>query len=133
MGQDLIDRARPPSDLHPAIYAIIAGLVLLFVIAAFSTFGDSGDADYLVAVVALFFIVAMGLPYLLWRTWRSHTGTRKAADESLREWSAAECDTWQCRLKGRDAAIQALLPIAAVAFGLTAIGIVLLLVSHGVV
>lgn len=124
---------RVSDQLHPAIYVIIAGLMLLFVVSAFAAFADTGYADYLVAVVAVSFVIAMGLPYLLWRAWRSRIGGRQIVAETLRDWSAGECDMWQCRIRGRDAAIQALPPIAVVAVGLSAIGIVLLLVAHQMV
>lgn len=134
MANDLIVRAPPPSDhLHPLVYVAIVGLVLLFTGSAFVAFSDNGDAGYLLAVVTGFFTVAVAIPYLLWRIWLKHTGAKPGAEESLHDWAVAECDTWQSRLKGRDAAIQTLLPIAAVAFGMTAIGAVLLLVAHHVV
>ena len=132
MGRELVSVQPPASDqLHPSIYAIIVGLVLLFVVSALA-FADSGYVDYLIAVVAGFFIIAMSIPYFIWLSWRRHSGVRRG-QETLRDWSAGECDTWQCRLSGREAAIQTLLPIAAVAFGMAAIGIVLLLVSHNAV
>jgi hypothetical protein len=133
MAQDLIPMEKPPSDeLHPGLYAAIAGLVVLFVVSAFA-FGGSGYADYLLVVVAGFFVIAMGIPFVIWLTWRNQTHARHGKTGSLRDWFAGECQTWQCRLTGREAATQVLLPIAAVAFGMLAIGIVLLLVEHGVV
>ena len=71
--------------------------------------------------------------FVIWLTWRNQTHARHGKTGSLRDWFAGECQTWQCRLTGREAATQVLLPIAAVAFGMLAIGIVLLLVEHGVV
>lgn len=134
MARDLVQRAPAPSDhLHPMVYVAIVVLVLIFTASAFLAFSDRGDAGYLLVVVTGFFTIAVAIPYLLWRVWLKHAGATPGAEESLSDWSAAECDTWQCRLKGRDAAIETLLPIAAVAFGMTAIGIVLLLVSHHVV
>jgi hypothetical protein len=41
-------------------------------------------------------------------------------------------DTWQGRLTGTEAAMQILLPIAAAAFGMTALGIAFHVVEHGV-
>lgn len=135
MAHDLIPAEKPPSDeLHPGLYLAIAGLVALFVTSAFA-FGDGeqGYSDYLLVVVAGFFVIAMGTPFLIWLTWRNQTHARHGRIGSLRDWFKGECQTWQCRLSGREAATQVLLPIAAVAFGMMAIGIVLLLVEHGVV
>jgi hypothetical protein len=50
--------------------------------------------------------------------------------ESLRMWAAGELDTWQDRVKGTNAAVEMLLPVAAVAFGMTAFGIVFGIVLH---
>lgn len=133
MAQDLVPTERPLSDeLHPGLYVAIAGLVALFVVSAFA-FGGSGYSDYLLGVVAGFFVIAMGIPFLIWLTWRNQTHARHGRIGSLHDWFQGECQTWQCRLSGREAATQVLLPIAAVAFGMMAIGIVLLLVEHGVV
>lgn len=123
----------PPSDhLHPGVYIAIASLVLLFVVSAFVSFAGR-EADYLLAVVTGFFVIVMAIPYLLWRVWRRHGDVKPAAGERLQDWAAGDLETWQSRLTGRAAATQVLLPIAAVAFGMTAIGIVLLLVAHHVV
>jgi hypothetical protein len=47
----------------------------------------------------------------------------------FRDWRSGEFAVWQARLRGLHAAIDILLPLAAVAFGLTAIGIVFAIVS----
>ena len=56
--------SKSSSWFPPYIYALIAALVLLFVISAFA-FGDADYTDYLLAVVVGFFAVAMGIPCLL--------------------------------------------------------------------
>jgi hypothetical protein len=38
---------------------------------------------------------------------------------------AGDFDTWQDRVRGRNAAVEVLLPMAAIAIGMTAFGIVL--------
>ena len=43
---------------------------------------------------------------------------------SFREWAAGEFDTWQDRVQGANAAVEILLPIAALAIGMTAFAIV---------
>jgi hypothetical protein len=128
--------ARPEltvsNQLHPLIYAGMAALVALFVVSAF-VFADGGYADYLLAVVTGFFIIVMAIPFILWRVWRGQGGQRIADGETLREWSDGECDTWQSRIPAREAAVMSLLPIAAVSFGLAAIGVVLMLVEHNMI
>jgi hypothetical protein len=49
---------------------------------------------------------------------------------SFRDWQSGDFAVWGSRLRGTDAAIDLLLPLAAVAFGLTAIGIVFLICSY---
>ncbi|HWV52367.1 hypothetical protein [Pseudorhodoplanes sp.] len=131
-ASDVTSPKLPSSDrFHPAIYLLVAGLVAVFVISAFD-FGDRGYVDYLLVVVSGFFVIAMGIPLLLWLTWLHQTPAHDRAG-SLRDWSRRDYETWQGPLKGREAALQILLPIGAVAVGMAAIGIVMLLVEHHVV
>ena len=53
-------------------------------------------------------------------------------DGKLRDWAAGDFETWTGKSKGANAAIEALLPIAAVAIGLTVMGIIFEVVSHHV-
>ena len=50
---------------------------------------------------------------------------KSSGDASLREWMTRDFDTWQDRVKGRNAAVEVLLPMAAIAIGMTAFAIVL--------
>jgi hypothetical protein len=111
------------SDLHPLIYQAIVGLTLWLVVSVWVFFG--GDYNELTfAVVSVFFLIVMAIPYLLWRVWRRDSGTTQD-HESFREWVAGDFETWQGRQKSSNAAVEILLPIIAVAFGMTAFGIVL--------
>lgn len=51
---------------------------------------------------------------------------------SLRDWEAGEFKVWGAELHGSRAAIDVLLPLMAVSFGLTAIGIVFVIVRASV-
>jgi hypothetical protein len=53
--------------------------------------------------------------------------------ESLGTWLRGQFATWTDQEKGSTAALEILLPLAAVAFGFTALGIVLELTRAGVV
>ena len=126
MSNHLVPVERSGSDtLHPFVYVAIVGLATWLVLSLVEFSGDR-YADYLLAVVGGFFVVAATIPIVLWRM-----ASRQGADESkcgsLREWQTGEFDIWQGRLSGREAAVQILLPIAAVAFGMTAFGLVLIL------
>ena len=82
-------------------------------------------AGYLIAVVIAFVGLALLLPYLLWRQWHRHSVNADTdTKETFGDWASGEFLIWQDRVKGSDAAIQVLLPIMAVAFGMAAFAIV---------
>jgi len=57
---------------------------------------------------------------------------RKSSGEaSFQEWMTGDFDTWQDRVKGRNAAVEVLLPMAAIAIGMTAFAIVLYFTQVG--
>jgi hypothetical protein len=127
MSNHLVPVERPGSDrLHPFVYAAIVGLAAWLVLSLVEFTGDR-YVDYLLAVVGGFFIVAAAIPIVLWRMACHHDHTSRQGCGSLHEWQTGKFDIWQGRLKGREAAVQILLPIAAVAFGMTAFGLVLIL------
>jgi hypothetical protein len=135
MGQEIVPRDRPVSNgLHPYVYAGIAALAIWFVLAVWWSFASNGYTDFLLFVVSGFILTFVSFALVLSRVSR---GDDMGADSapvpplSFRGWASREFDTWQYRLKGGDAAAEVLLPIAAIAFGMTAIGIVAHVVSHG--
>jgi hypothetical protein len=132
MGSGDDRRDGPVSDrLHPLVYMAIVGLALWFVLSVWG-FATDGYTDYLLAVVSCFIFIAVALPYALWRVWRK--AQSDGVDRTpFHEWASGEFDTWQDRVTGANAAIQILLPLAAVAFGMTAFGIVLYFTAHSAV
>ena len=135
MSKSAVRRNRPVLDhVHPFVYMALVGLALWFVLSVWSFAGD-GYADYLLAVVSGFILIVVALTSTLWWQWWKNRRPDAAREdqESLRTWAAGELDTWQDRVKGSNAAIEMLLPIAAVAFGMTAFGIVLHFTAHGAV
>jgi hypothetical protein len=121
---------RPPvtSRAHPGIYAIVIALTVWFVAAAWS-FAGGGLTNYLLAVVTGFLGVAIGLPLILFRVARARPSLQGSSSQGerqppLRDWMHWRYDTSTERLTGSEAAAQILLPIAAAAIGMTAIGIV---------
>ena len=133
MSNTVVPRDRPATNgLHPYVYGAIAALVLWFIASVWMGFASDGYADWLLVVVSGFLMIFVALPFVLSRV------TRDDADDgaprrSFRAWASGEFDTWQYRLKSGNAAVEVLLPIAAIAFGMTAFGAILLLVSHGVI
>jgi hypothetical protein len=74
--------------------------------------------------------MAVGLPWLLSLIWRKYRMPGEQPRRlAFRDWRSGDFAVWQARLRGLHAAIDILLPLAAVAFGLTAIGIVFAIVS----
>ena len=133
MTKRAVRRNSPARDyVHPVVYMAVIGLALWFVLSAWG-FATDGYTDYLLVVVSGFIFTVLLLTSALW--WQWWKNRRRDADqeehESLRAWAAGDLDTWQDRVRGRNAAIEMLLPIAAVAFGMTALGIVLHFTAHG--
>jgi hypothetical protein len=119
---------RPNSDyLHPLVYKALVGLALWYVLAIWLGFGGYGYTDYLLVVVTGLFFFSVLLPAALWRIWRSHHDPHSSTRQSFRNWAAGDFNIWQDRTTGATAAIEILLPIAAVALGMTA----LIIAAHG--
>jgi hypothetical protein len=122
------------SDQLPAIvYKAAAGSVLLFVVLAWLFFGASSHMGLVLAVVSVLFLMILAIPFALWLAWRKQQAAESAQDDPapLRQWASGEFGTWQGHLKGANAAVEILLPIAATAVGMLAIGIVFYVVSAG--
>jgi amino acid transporter len=121
-------RNRPASDqLHPLVYTAVVGLVFWIVVSAWAFFDDGEGMELLLAVVSGFLFIAVAIPFALGLIWRKYQDADAARGEriSLRDWASGEFDTWQGRRKAVDAAVEILLPFAAIAFGIMALGIVL--------
>jgi hypothetical protein len=118
--------SRPVRDnFHPAVYWTMVGLGLWFVVSAWALFGTDAYVDYLEVVVTGLFTMAILLPFAIYYTgWRNDPGRRDEHAEPLQAWAHSDMQTWQSRLHTSEASVLTLLPLAAVAFGLTAIGIV---------
>ena len=113
------------SLLHPRAYALMIGLAGWFVLSIW-IFSGVDTTDYLLSIVSGFIFMAVALPSILSRQ-RSRNGDGEPP--SFRTWRSLDFDTWTGRLNGAHAATEILLPIAAVAFGMTAFAIVLRLVE----
>ena len=132
----------PPQEisdhLHPRIYMAAAGLLVWFVIAAWLLFGGSGYIELALAIISVLVFMTIAIPLALWRTnltarrlnVSSHPTEQRS--ESLDKWLRGQFVTWTDQERGSTAAIEILLPLAAVAFGITALGVVLELTRAGV-
>lgn len=123
MSNDIIRHNRPISDhLHPFVYFAVAALALWFIVSAWGFAGD-GYTDWLLVVVSGFISIVVALMLVLSQVGRKKPGLGEpdAHKDSFQHWASGEFVTWQDRAKGKNAAIEILLPLAAVAFGMTAI------------
>jgi hypothetical protein len=126
MTRDLSRHNRPVSNnVHPLVYAAVAGLVIWFVLAAWIFFGGAEYMGLLLAMVTGFFLMAMGIPFALWLVWRKHRpGGPHEERSAFVEWASGQFETATGRRNAMGAAIEILLPLAAAATGMTAMGII---------
>ena len=137
-----MDRLARPNPritdrLHPLIYMIIAGLALWFVLSAWVFFGGAGYIELALAVVSVLLFMAFAIPFTLWRAGvkAQKTDPPPEAGEEFPEtfvtWIEGAFETWTGQQTSASAAVEILLPIAAVALGLMALGIVFELAATG--
>jgi hypothetical protein len=80
------------------------------------------------SVITPFFLILVGIPVILWPTWRRNTDPNEQHRfiAPFHDWASQSFETWTGGVSGREASMQILLPIAAVAFGMTIFGLVFL-------
>lgn len=124
---------RFPARFPLGLFKLIAALAGLYVLAAWG-FAGPGDTAPLLAVVSLFFGLAVGLVALLYRTRRCHgrteLGEEECRVESLAEWIGREVETSTGRLRGSAATTQIVLPLAAVAVGMVLFAVTVHFAGH---
>jgi hypothetical protein len=110
--------------MHPRVSTIVIALTAWFALAVWS-FAGHGLVNYLLFIVSGFIFVAVALTLILSSV--GHDGRAAGRDEnvpSLRDWAKWEYETWAGKVSGAEAAAQIVLPIAAAAVGMTAIGMI---------
>jgi len=131
MARELVAHNKPVFDqLHPAIYGTAVGLVGWFALAAWILFDRQNDIELPLVMVSVLLLVAVLVPFALSLVWKRHLMPGHPTRISLRDWRAGDFSVWGSKLHGTHAAIDMLLPLAAVAFGLTAIGVVFLICAN---
>jgi hypothetical protein len=137
---------HPPSDqLHPGVHISAVALFIWFVAAAWLLFGGPGYIELALAMISVLVFMVIAIPTVLWRAGRkARSANADSIDSSVAPagaetpqtfgaWLHGEFATWTNQEKGSTAAVEILLPLAAVALGITALGIVLDLTRAGVI
>jgi hypothetical protein len=120
-------RGRSAEDVsnrpHSAIYKTMVGLAVSFVVSAWVFFGNASHMGLILAIVCVLFIMAIGIPHILWRAGENETDPTEQAP-ALGAWIRSDFVTWTGNQTSVTAAVEILLPITAVAVGIMALGIV---------
>jgi hypothetical protein len=129
MSRELVAHNKPVFDhLHPRIYAAAIGLVVWYVLSAWLLFDRKDDIGLPLAMASVLLLVAILIPLSLAYVWKRHRPPEQHPHQlSFHDWSAGDFAVWGARIHSQHAAIDMLLPLAAVAFGLTALGVVFLI------
>jgi hypothetical protein len=131
MASDLVPirHNRPTHDeLHPFVYRAIIGLTIWLILSVWMLFSRGAYESLTLSVITLFFLVLVGIPLLLWRIWQrnSDPSEQHGHDAPFRDWTSHGFETWTGSINGREASVQILLPISAVAIGMTIFGLAFL-------
>jgi hypothetical protein len=126
---DIPGEVRPglpvSQGLPRQVYWLIVALAV-WLVASVWGFTGGGYDDYVLVIVSLFIGIAVGLPLILAlianRHRRPFGGNRDEA--SLGDWAHTQFDANTGLTRGSTAIIEVLLPLCAVAFGMTIFAIV---------
>ena len=123
---------RPATSLlHARVYTLVVIFTAWFGLAVWG-FAGGGLSNYLLVIVSGFIFVVVALQLILSRVGGRHDAMKRESDRlSLRDWAAADFETWGDRLSGRQAALHILLSIAIAAIGMTVFGIIFQITQHG--
>ena len=116
------------NGLHPLIYKAMVALTIWLLLSVWILFGGGAYVGLILTMITVLFVIIMGIPTLIWLSWQHNTPpNEQGVVESYRNWAIHQFSTWTENLSGSAAAAQILLPLAAVAFGMTIFGLVYVL------
>lgn len=118
MARQFTTHNTPVFDqFHPRVYGAAVG---------------QSDISLPLGMASVLLLVAILLPWSLSLVWKRHRlpPERHVDGVSFNDWKTGDFVVWGSRIHSTDAAIDMLLPLAAVAFGLTGIGIVFLICAY---
>ena len=112
--------------LQPLVYRSIIALTVWLVLSVWIFFNRGAYTGLTLAMITLFFLIVVSIPVLIWKSWQHNAPPEETREpvESFDAWASQSFATWTGALSGREAAMQILLPIAAVAVGMTIFGLV---------
>jgi len=118
------------SRLHPLAFKAMTVLAIWFAASAWGFFAG-GYTGLIFAVVSWLVGIVIVIAFVMRRIWRGHPihGREGEPAEPFSDWAEADFESAGSRITSLEALGEALLPIAVVAFGLTAFAIVWNLVS----
>lgn len=135
MSRDLVAHNKPVFDqLHPRIYAAAVGLIAWFALMAWVLFDRNVETSLSLIFVSVLFLVAVLVPWVMSLAWKKYQlpYERHPQQTSFKDWRDGDFAVWGAKLHGSHAVIDVLLPLIAVSLGLTAIGIVFVIVRASV-
>lgn len=127
-GGNRPSRDTRETDFHPFVYAMMAGAVVWLVIVAWLVFAVDTYSAVMMIVVTFVALGFLAVPFVFWLL----AGERgEPVREPLRDWAEHVFETWGDRLRGREAALNALIAPGAAVVTLTLAGLVAWWVLHG--
>src|SRR5262245_25795825 len=83
-------RSDPSSndELHPLVYRSIVGLTIWLLLSVWALFSRGVYAGLTLSVITLLFVVLVGIPVILWLTWRHNTEPDTRRVEPFAEWTS---------------------------------------------
>ena len=104
--------------LHPFVYRAIIGLTIWLVLSAWALFSRGTYEGLTLSVITFFFLILVGIPVAS-LAYVAALHDQLDHNEPFNEWASSSFATWTGAISGWEAATQILLPIAAVAIGMT--------------
>jgi len=127
MADHYVQPHRPVHDgLHPLVYRSMIALTAWLVLSIWVFFDRGAYVGLTLVMITVFFVIAVGIPLLIWKTWQHNAPAdeTRETDESYAAWASQSFATWTGQLSGSEAAMQILLPLAAVSIGMFVFGLV---------
>jgi cytosine/uracil/thiamine/allantoin permease len=123
------DNAQASDRLHPLVYKILAALAICLVVSAWIFFSQGGYLDLTLAIVGVFLVMIIGIPIAIHYAGQGFQPPDRT--RPFKAWISGYFDMRQGRRTSASAAVEILLPMAAAAVGITAIGIVFRITEAG--